>query len=137
MVLIKFAKMNNIIVDVKFTDSNKFIFIIKQGMLEMNFNIASPLKFGFAKWKDLRESYIDSAHYNGCKMSDRKGYNFTIYFNENNGNYQYIRCAEGIMEFGMEENRGNKELYCNMFFKIPIELCYNALDKIIEKYSKV
>jgi hypothetical protein len=127
--------MSDIAIDVVFHDSGKLAFIIKQGILEMNFIIACPKKYGIEKWKDLRDSKTGGIRYDGCKMNNRKGYNITVLYSEDNGNYQYIRCNEGIIEFAIEQNRDNREKSCLMFVKIPMEICYEAFDKIIEKYS--
>jgi len=125
--------MNSI--DVMFLEDGSLDVIIKQVQLSMLFHIATPLKYGVSIWRDIRDSKTGSNHYEGSKMLDRMGYNITVLFNENNGNYQYIRSKEGMLEFGMEEDRGNKSLYCKMSVEIPIDICYDVLNKIIDKYT--
>ena len=123
-------------VDVMFLEDKKLDFLIKQNDTMMIFHIACPLKYGIDIWKNVRNSKTGGIRYEGCKMSERQCYNITILFNEEKGICQYIRAEEGILEFGMEQERGNKTRYCKMSVKVPIENCYNALDKIIEHWNK-
>ena len=95
------------------------------------------MKYGVDIWKQIRNGNTASSQYEGSKMSERIGYNIMVLFNEKLGTSQHIRYSDGILEFAIEIDRGDKTRYSLMSVKVPIENCFDALDKIIEKYKKI
>ncbi len=126
----------NINVDVVFLEDGTLNFIIKQNSLEMIYHISCPMKYGISIWQQIRDSKHGGLHYDGSKMADRTEYNITVLFNEKLGTSQHIRSNAGILEFAIEIDRGNKICYSLMSVKVPIETCYDSIDKIIAKYKK-
>jgi hypothetical protein len=127
------------IVDIVFQSDNSCDFIIKSSqntVTEIIFHISSPLKYGVDIWKQIRNSKIGCTHYDGSKMTERTGYNIKVLFNEKLGTSQHIQCYDGILEFAIELDRGEKKRYSLLSIKVPLESCYNAIDKIIEYYKK-
>ena len=115
---------NNINVDVAFLEDGALQFIIKQGSLEMIYHISCPMKYGISIWQQLRNN-----------STEHSGYNLTVLFNEKLGTSQHIRSNARMIEFAIEMDRGDKTRYSLMSVKVPIEICYDSLDKIIEKYK--
>jgi hypothetical protein len=124
-------------VDVNFLDDGTLDLIIIQDVLVITYHIPCPLKYGVDIWKQIRNGNTASSQYEGSKMSERIGYNIMVLFNEKLGTSQHIRYSDGILEFAIEIDRGDKTRYSLMSVKVPIENCFDALDKIIEKYKKI
>lgn len=126
-------------VDVEFNPDKSLDFIIttdeNENGLHMVYHISKPMKYGVDIWKQIRNTKTGNSHYEGSKMTERSGYNITVLFNENLGTSQHIRCCDGIIQFVMEIDRGNKTRYSLMSIKLPIEMCYDSLEKIISYVS--
>lgn len=122
--------------DYKLTDSYLLTINITCGILTTSFHINNPNKYGFEIWQHLRNSKTGESRYDGARI-EKKGYNMTILFNDNyvNGTYHYIKSIDGILEMGIKHNHGNAKMYFSTI-KIPIEYCYDILDKIIIDLKK-
>jgi hypothetical protein len=122
--------------DYKIFQSGKLIIYIQCGILSTSFTINNPQKLGIDKWQQLRDSKTGRPRYDGARI-EQKGYNINILFEEDYkiGYYQYIKSIDGMLEMGIiygYNKEGQKYL---SVIKIPIEYCYDMLDRIITDFT--
>jgi hypothetical protein len=125
--------------EIDFLETGSCKFTITKNGLVMQFEIAKPFKYGIDDWRRIKNGGIDNNRYEGCKMSSTPS-NITLIFYENEkqtGTYQWIRLADGILELGIELERGCATRYSKSIIQIPIQECYTAIDKLIEHYETV
>ena len=96
---------------------------IQCGILSSSFQINNPKKINIDTWKKIRYS--------------KNRYNLMIMFDEDYkiGYYQYIKCFDGILEMGIIYGHNIEGNVYSSIIKIPIEYCFNILDKIIIELS--
>jgi len=124
--------------DVDFLEDGSVEFIVTKDGLSMRFMIARPFKYGIDKWRFIRNGGIGDIRYDGCKMSSTTS-NMTLIFYEGEkpGTYQWVRFLDGMLELGIELERGSKTRYALSSISIPIEEARSAIDKMIEWFEKV
>jgi hypothetical protein len=124
--------------DVTFLEDGSAEFILSKDGVSMLFRIAQPFKYGIDKWRFIRNGGTGEIRYEGCKMSGTPS-NMTLIFYEGvkPGTYQWISLSAGILELGIELERGDKTRYAKSSIKIPLSESFNAIDKLIDHYEKV
>jgi hypothetical protein len=123
--------------DVDFLEDGSAIFTVARNGIFMRFQIAQPFKYGVDKWRFIRNSGVGDIRYDGYKMSNTHS-NMTLLFYEGmSGTYQWVRFADGILELGIELERGSKTRYSKSSISIPLEEALQAIDKMIEWFEKV
>jgi hypothetical protein len=96
---------------------------VQCGILSSSFQINNPKKINIDTWKKIRHS--------------KNRYNLMIIFDEDYkiGYHQYIKCFDGILEMGIIYGHNIEGKMYSSIIKIPIEYCFNILDKIIIELS--
>jgi len=122
--------------DYKISQSRKLTINIQSGILSTSFYINNLKKISIDTWQSLRDSKNGRLRYDNVKI-EQKGYNITIVIDEDYkiGYYQYIKSIDGILEMGIIYGYNNEEQNYSSIIKIPIEYCYDILDKIIAELS--
>jgi len=124
--------------DITFQKDGSIEFWVANAGISMQFRIAHPFKYGIDKWQFIRNGGIGEIHYEGCKMSSTPS-NMTLIFYESDkpGSYQWVRLSNGILELGIELERGDKTRYAKSSIQISLSESFNAIDKLIDYYEKV
>lgn len=125
--------------DIVFQEDGCVEFIVTNDTVSMQFRIAQPFKYGIDKWKIIRNGGTGEIHsYEGCKMSSTPS-NITLIFYEGGmpGTYQFVRLLDGMLELGIELERGEKTRYAKFNIQIPLSESFNAIDKLIDYYEQV
>jgi hypothetical protein len=124
--------------DVTFLEDGSVEFIVSKDRVSMLFRIAQPFKYGIDKWRLIRNGGTGEIRYEGCKMPSTPS-NMTLIFYESvkPSRYQWVRLFDGILELGIELERGDKKRYSKSSIQIPLPESFNAIDKLIDHYEKV
>lgn len=124
--------------DITFQKDGSIEFWVANAGISMQFRIAQPFKYGIDKWQFIRNGGIGEIRYEGCKMSSTPS-NITLIFYESDkpGSYQWVRLSNGILELGIELERGDKKRYAKSSIQISLSESFNAIDKLIDHYEKV
>jgi hypothetical protein len=124
--------------DIVFLEDGGVEFVVAKEGVSGRFRISRPFTYGIDKWRFIRNGGLGELRYEGCKMSSTPS-NMTLIFYEGkkSNTHQWVRLSDGILELGIELERGCKTQNAKSIIQLPLLECYNAIDKLIDHYENV